>query len=85
MINAHQTKPEEEIGSLPKKEFRVMIVKMVQSLENKMELQINSLETRIEKMQEMFNKDLEEIKKSQSIMNNAITEIKSTLEGTTVE
>ena len=29
-----------------------------------------------EKMQEMFNKDLEVIKKSQSIMNNAITEIK---------
>ena len=40
-----------------------------------MELGINSLETRIEKMQEMFNKDLEEIKKSQSIMNNAINEI----------
>ena len=35
-----------------------------------MELQINSLETRIEKMQENFNKDLKEIKKSQSIMNN---------------
>ena len=35
---------------------------MIQNLENKMELQINSLETRIEKMQEMFNKDLEEIK-----------------------
>ena len=46
-----------------------------------MELQINSLETRIEKMQEMFNKDLEEIKRSQSIMNNAINEI-NTLEGT---
>ena len=34
---------------------------MIQNLENKMELQIKSLETRIEKMQEMFNKDLEEI------------------------
>ena len=45
----NQTK-EEEIGSLPEKEFRIMIVKMVQNLENKMELQINSLETRIEKM-----------------------------------
>ena len=33
-----------------------------------MELQINSLETRIEKMQEMFNKDLEEVKK-ESINN----------------
>ena len=41
-----------------------------------MELQINSLETRMEKMQEMFNKDLEEIKKSQLKMNNAINEIK---------
>ena len=58
-----------------------MIVKMIQNLENKMELQINRLETRIAKMQEMFNKDLEEIE-SQSIMNNAITEIKITLEGT---
>ena len=39
-----------------------MIVKMIQNLEIKMESQINSLETRIEKMQESFNKDLEEIK-----------------------
>ena len=58
-----------------------MIVKMIQNLENTVELQISRLETRIEKMQEMFNKDLEEMKKSQSIMNTAITEIKSTLEG----
>ena len=49
-----------------------------------MELQINSLETRIEKMQEMFNKDLREIKKSQYIMNNAINEIKNTLEGNNI-
>ena len=55
---------------------------MIQNLENKTELQVNSLKTRIEKMQEMFNKDLEEIKKSQYIMNNAINEIKSTLERT---
>ena len=40
---------EEEIGSLPEKEFRVMIVKMIQNLGNRME-----------KIQEMFNKDLEE-------------------------
>ena len=41
---------------------------MIPNLENKMELQINRLETKIEKMQEMFNleeiKDLEERKKS---------------------
>ena len=46
----NQTK-EEEIGSLPEKEFRIMIVKVIQNLENKTELQINSLETRIEKIQ----------------------------------
>ena len=75
----NQTK-EEEIGNLPEKEFRIMIIKIIQNPENKMELQINSLETKIEKMQEMFNKDLEEIKKSQLKMNNAINEIKITLE-----
>ena len=77
----NQTK-EEEIGNLPEKEFRIIIIKMIQNLENKRELQINSLETRIEKMQEMFNKDLEEIEKSQLKMNNAINETKNTLEGT---
>ena len=58
----NQTK-EEEIGNLLDKEFWIMIVKMIQNLENKMEWQINSLGTRIEKMQERFNKDLEEIKR----------------------
>ena len=60
---ANQTK-EEEKGNLPEKEFKIMIVQMIQYLENKMESQINRLETRVQKMQEMFNKDLEEIKKS---------------------
>ena len=46
---------EEEIGNLPEKEFRVMIVKMIQNLRNTMEGQIK-------KIQEMFNKDLEELK-----------------------
>ena len=59
---------EEEIGNLPDKEFQIMIVKMIQNLKIKMESQINSLETRIEKMQERFNKDLEEIKK-ESVYN----------------
>ena len=65
----NQTK-EEEIGNLPEKEFRIMIVKIIQNLEIKMESQINSLE----KMQERFNKDLEEIEKSQYIMNNTINQ-----------
>ena len=42
---------EEETGKLPEKEFRIMIVKMIKNLENKME-----------KMQEAINKDLEELK-----------------------
>ena len=64
---------EEEIGNLPEKEFRVMIVKMIQNLGYRME-------ARIEKVQEMFNKDLEEIKNKQTEMNT-ITEMKNTLEG----
>ena len=52
----NQTK-EEEIGNLSDKEFRIMIMKLIQNLEIKMESQINSLETRIEKMQERINED----------------------------
>ena len=59
---------EQEIGKLLEKEFRIMIVKMIKNLENK-----------IEKMQESINKDLEELKNKHT--NNAITEIKNTLEG----
>ena len=58
-----QTK-EEEIGSLPEKEFRVMIVKMIQNLGNRME-----------KIQETFNQDLEELKSKQTMMNIKINEI----------
>ena len=65
---------EEEIGNLPEKEFRVMIVKMIQNLRNRMEAWI-------EKTQEMFNKDLEELKNKQAVVNNTVTEMKNTLEG----
>ena len=61
---------EEEIGKLPEKEFRIMIVKMIKNLENKME-----------KMQESINEDLEELKNKHTETNNTITEIKVTLEG----
>ena len=61
---------EEEIGKLPEKEFRIMIVKMIKNLENK-----------IEKIQESINKDLEKLKNKHSETNNKITEIKNTLEG----
>ena len=68
---------EEEISNLPEREFIIMIVKMLQRLENRMD-----------KMQEAFNtvnsitKDIEEIKNKQTEMNNTNTKIKNTLEGT---
>ena len=65
---------EVEIGNLPEREFRTMIVKMIQDLEKRME-------AKIEKKQEMFNKDLEELKNKQTEMNNTIAEMKTTLEG----
>ena len=61
---------EEEIGKIPEKEFRIMIVKMIKNLESKME-----------KMQESINKDLEELKKIHAETNNTVTEIKNILEG----
>ena len=61
---------EEEIGKLPEKEFRIMIVKVTKNLENK-----------IEKMQESINKDLEESKNKHIETNSTITEIKNILEG----
>ena len=57
-----------EIGKLPEKEFRIILVKMIRNLENKME-----------KIQGSINKDLEEWKNKHT--NNTITEIKNTLEG----
>ena len=59
-----------EIGKLSEKEFRIMIVKVIKNLENRME-----------KTQVSINKDLEELKKKHTQTNNAITEIKNTLKG----
>ena len=73
---------EEEIGSLPEKGSRVIIVKMIQNLGNQMEAQINRLKAQIEMIQGKFNKDLEKLKNKQSTMNTAIIEIKNTLKGT---
>ena len=46
---------EEEIGKLPEKEFRIIIVKMIKNLENRME-----------KIQKSINKNLEELKNKQT-------------------
>ena len=56
---------EEELGKLPGKEFRIMIVKMIKNLENRME-----------KMQESINKDLEEFKNEYTETNYTINELK---------
>ena len=61
---------EEEIGKLPEKKFRIMAIKMIKNVENKME-----------NIQESINKDLEELKNKHTKTNNTITEIKNTLEG----
>ena len=57
---------EEEIAKLPQKEFRIVTVKMIKNLENRME-----------KMQESINTDLEELNYKHTEMNNTITEIKN--------
>ena len=63
-----------QIGNFPEQEFRIMIVKMIQDLGK-------TMEAKMEKMQGMFNKDLEELQNKQTEMNNTITEVKTTLEG----
>ena len=69
---------EEEIGNLPEKQLRLMIVEMTHDLRNRMEAWI-------EKIQEMSNKDLEELKNKKTEMNNTISEMKNTLEGIKTE
>ena len=63
-----------EISNLLEKKFRIMIMKTIQDLGKRME-------AKIEKIQEMFNKDLEELKNKQTEMNNTINDMKNTLEG----
>ena len=65
---------EEEMGKLPGKEFRIMIVKMIKNLENKME-----------KMQESINKHLEKLKNKHIETNKTFTEIKNSLGRITAE
>ena len=57
---------EVEIGNLPENEFRLMIVNMIQDLGKIME-------AKIEKMQEMCNRDIEGLKNKQTQTNNKIT------------
>ena len=67
--NSQRKISEEETGNLLGKEFRVMIVRMIQNLRKRMDTQIKML-------QEMFNKELEDLKSKQTKMNNTISKIK---------
>ena len=56
---------EEEIGKLPEKEFRIMIVKIIKNLENRME-----------KMQQSIKKDLKELKNKHIKTNSTLIKLK---------
>ena len=58
---------EEEIGKLPEKEFRIMIIKMIKNLGNKMV-----------KMQESVNKDLEYQRTNTRVYQRVRTHTKET-------
>ena len=69
-IKVQDTTPEKqlnevEIGNLPEKEFRILIVNMIQVLRK-------GMEAKVEKTQKMFTKDLQEVKKKQTEMNNPL-------------
>ena len=73
-IKEKDTTPEEklssvEIGNLPKKKFRIVIMKMIKELGRKMD-----------EHRETFNKELGDTKKNQGELRNTITEIKNTPE-----
>ena len=66
-----------EVGYVAEEEFRIMIVKLIQNLGKRKE-------TKIEKMQEMFTKDLEELKNKQTEMNNTLEGIHSRITEATI-
>ena len=73
---------EVQIGNLPEKEFRIVIVKVIQDLGKRMEAKIKKMQEMFNKvLEELNNKHLEELKNKQTEMNNTITEMKNTLEG----
>lgn len=57
-----------EIANPPEEEFRVMIVKMIQELRKRMDIQSESI-------QEVFNKEFENIKNKQTELKNTIPTI----------
>ena len=59
----------DEILSLQEKDFRLLMLKMMQDIRNK-------LEAKMDNLQETLTKEIQDIKLKQEEMQNAITEIK---------
>ena len=67
---------EVEISNLPEKQFRIMIVKMIQDLGKRMEKKIDKMQEILNKdLEELKNKHLEELKNKQTEMNDTITKM----------
>ena len=63
----------EEILNLQKKDFRLLMLKMMQDIGNK-------LEAKMDNLQETLSKEIQDIKLKQEEMQNTITEIKNSSE-----
>ena len=64
---------DEEILSLQEKDFRLLMLKMMQDIGNK-------LEAKMDNLQETLSKEIQDIKLKQEEMQNTITEVKNSLE-----
>ena len=73
--NIQEQLTEVEISNLPEKELRLMIAKMIQDLRKR-------IETQTDKLQEMFNENLENRKNKPTELNKTKLKYKICLEGT---
>ena len=64
---------DQESLSLQEKDFRLLMLKMMQDIGNK-------LEAKMDNLQETLSKEIQDIKLKQEEMQNTITEIKNSLE-----
>ena len=64
---------DQKILSLQEKDFRLLMLKMMQDIGNK-------LEAKMDNLQETLSKEIQDIKLKQEEMQNTITEIKKSLE-----
>ena len=63
----------EETLSIPERDFRLLMIQMMQDIGNK-------LEAKMDNLQEILTKEIQDIKLKQEEMQNTITEIKNSLE-----